>query len=190
MKHSGSVSNSTGSPDTVDNISVSEVRSLQALNCWAIAPAEKESSFLLKYALVLHSYSLTLTISFCWSGGDVDACGLVMHSCPALKNASCQLWCCCYDASYLYPMWNSLCDGCLVKIFHHSHCSWRMKWMPNSATCWLPGPASYLGSGHLLAEILQLQFLNYCTSLCNWTCLLYTSPSPRDATLSRMPSSA
>ena len=23
-----------------------------------------------------------------------------------------------------------------------------------------------------------------------WTCLLYTSPSPRDATLSRMPSSA
>ena len=25
---------------------------------------------------------------------------------------------------------------------------------------------------------------------CRWTCLLYTSPSPRDATLSRMPSSA
>ena len=24
----------------------------------------------------------------------------------------------------------------------------------------------------------------------NWNCLLYTSPSPRDATLSRMPSSA
>ena len=24
----------------------------------------------------------------------------------------------------------------------------------------------------------------------NWACLLYTSPSPRDATLSRMPSSA
>ena len=24
----------------------------------------------------------------------------------------------------------------------------------------------------------------------NWSCLLYTSPSPRDATLSRMPSSA
>ena len=24
----------------------------------------------------------------------------------------------------------------------------------------------------------------------NWICLLYTSPSPRDATLSRMPSSA
>ena len=27
-------------------------------------------------------------------------------------------------------------------------------------------------------------------SLNDWTCLLYTSPSPRDATLSRMPSSA
>ena len=26
--------------------------------------------------------------------------------------------------------------------------------------------------------------------LCLWSCLLYTSPSPRDATLSRMPSSA
>ena len=25
---------------------------------------------------------------------------------------------------------------------------------------------------------------------CPWLCLLYTSPSPRDATLSRMPSSA
>ena len=28
------------------------------------------------------------------------------------------------------------------------------------------------------------------TTLLNITCLLYTSPSPRDATLSRMPSSA
>ena len=27
-------------------------------------------------------------------------------------------------------------------------------------------------------------------SYCGFTCLLYTSPSPRDATLSRMPSSA
>eukprot|EP00830_Metopus_es_P017907 TRINITY_DN6062_c0_g1_i2.p1 TRINITY_DN6062_c0_g1~~TRINITY_DN6062_c0_g1_i2.p1 ORF type:complete len:123 (+),score=32.37 TRINITY_DN6062_c0_g1_i2:56-370(+) len=31
--------------------------------------------------------------------------------------------------------------------------------------------------------------LQYCTTLLA-TCLLYTSPSPRDATLSRMPSSA
>ena len=29
-----------------------------------------------------------------------------------------------------------------------------------------------------------------CTGSCSWNCLLYTSPSPRDATLSRMPSSA
>ena len=28
------------------------------------------------------------------------------------------------------------------------------------------------------------------TGTLSWTCLLYTSPSPRDATLSRMPSSA
>ena len=30
----------------------------------------------------------------------------------------------------------------------------------------------------------------YVREECSWTCLLYTSPSPRDATLSRMPSSA
>ena len=29
-----------------------------------------------------------------------------------------------------------------------------------------------------------------CAGLKNYNCLLYTSPSPRDATLSRMPSSA
>ena len=34
----------------------------------------------------------------------------------------------------------------------------------------------------------QMQFI--ITSTCTCTCLLYTSPSPRDATLSRMPSSA
>ena len=32
--------------------------------------------------------------------------------------------------------------------------------------------------------------LNSCKSSTGWACLLYTSPSPRDATLSRMPSSA
>ena len=31
---------------------------------------------------------------------------------------------------------------------------------------------------------------NACFYTCDDTCLLYTSPSPRDATLSRMPSSA
>ena len=30
----------------------------------------------------------------------------------------------------------------------------------------------------------------FCSALLFWNCLLYTSPSPRDATLSRMPSSA
>ena len=36
---------------------------------------------------------------------------------------------------------------------------------------------------------LELTVLYTCTAVC-LTCLLYTSPSPRDATLSRMPSSA
>ena len=35
-----------------------------------------------------------------------------------------------------------------------------------------------------------LDMLNLTTKAYTYTCLLYTSPSPRDATLSRMPSSA
>ena len=54
-KPSGLVSNSTGSPDTVSNISASEVSSLQAFKRWAIAPAERELNFLVKYALVIYS---------------------------------------------------------------------------------------------------------------------------------------
>ena len=37
---------------------------------------------------------------------------------------------------------------------------------------------------------LTLIFINYLLSLNGLTCLLYTSPSPRDAHESRMPSSA
>ena len=36
----------------------------------------------------------------------------------------------------------------------------------------------------------MLTMLKLCTLVNLWSCLLYTSPSPRDATLSRMPSSA
>ena len=39
-------------------------------------------------------------------------------------------------------------------------------------------------------ENLSVIFEKYNVSLNNTYCLLYTSPSPRDATLSRMPSSA
>ena len=42
--------------------------------------------------------------------------------------------------------------------------------------------ASGVSAGLLLVPPMQ--------RLASWTCLLYTSPSPRDATLSRMPSSA
>ena len=41
---------------------------------------------------------------------------------------------------------------------------------------------SYRQRGHLIAKLDPLELLK--------ACLLYTSPSPRDATLSRMPSSA
>ena len=36
----------------------------------------------------------------------------------------------------------------------------------------------------------MLRVYNYMSAALALTCLLYTSPSPRDATLSRMPSSA
>ena len=39
-------------------------------------------------------------------------------------------------------------------------------------------------------ENCELDFLSYTVGEWAWDCLLYTSPSPRDATLSRMPSSA
>ena len=51
------------------------------------------------------------------------------------------------------------------------------------------GPASYS-----LSEVLDALFSPDTASaqvrVVMWDCLLYTSPSPRDATLSRMPSSA
>ena len=43
-------------------------------------------------------------------------------------------------------------------------------------------------------QLMRAPFRNplgqFVTALTNWLCLLYTSPSPRDGLLSRMPSSA
>ena len=51
--------------------------------------------------------------------------------------------------------------------------------------------AQKLFFGHCLAgDLLPLISGHYDTTIGNKNCLLYTSPSPRDATLSRMPSSA
>ena len=43
----------------------------------------------------------------------------------------------------------------------------------------------YGTNGEYLRELVDYWITSY-----DWRCLLYTSPSPRDATLSRMPSSA
>ena len=55
-------------------------------------------------------------------------------------------------------------------------------------------PLIYLRDASNLPDLLQPKeggFSNLCFLLgCSNCCLLYTSPSPRDATLSRMPSSA
>ena len=49
----------------------------------------------------------------------------------------------------------------------------------------LPAAAKHCGMTHKEMKLTFWEFLKY-----NKPCLLYTSPSPRDATLSRMPSSA
>ena len=49
----------------------------------------------------------------------------------------------------------------------------------------------YAVSYHDLEEILAKRGVNIDHATLNhWVCLLYTSPSPRDRSLSRMPSSA
>ena len=51
-----------------------------------------------------------------------------------------------------------------------------------------------LGAGYALKHDkhvrVDLFYANFSPKRKAWVCLLYTSPSPRDATLSRMPSSA
>ena len=56
---------------------------------------------------------------------------------------------------------------------------------------WLkaPAPALLLPAGEAMLSALEVASASM-GGLENCTCLLYTSPSPRDATLSRMPSSA
>ena len=55
---------------------------------------------------------------------------------------------------------------------------------------WFPIPKGYLKRIFIASFIANtLQYSITYTGL-NYICLLYTSPSPRDATLSRMPSSA
>ena len=57
-----------------------------------------------------------------------------------------------------------------------------LKWNVN-------GELSSIDMARIL-EALSVKELNECELACNIDCLLYTSPSPRDLSTSRMPSSA
>ena len=52
-----------------------------------------------------------------------------------------------------------------------------------------PGDVA-LATSEALSAAKMADFRRYEAYTALWPCLLYTSPSPRDATLSRMPSSA
>ena len=54
----------------------------------------------------------------------------------------------------------------------------------------LSGPIDDYISNLVVAQLLFLESENPEKDISIYICLLYTSPSPRDATLSRMPSSA
>ena len=53
-------------------------------------------------------------------------------------------------------------------------------------------PGLFMKSEQTLRIVVcnAIHMLHNVMCVCVWGCLLYTSPSPRDATLSRMPSSA
>ena len=51
------------------------------------------------------------------------------------------------------------------------------------------GPWSHIALGERIL-FPNPEFISTLSAVSAWTCLLYTSPSPRDGLLSRMPSSA
>ena len=54
---------------------------------------------------------------------------------------------------------------------------------------WLYAHNNFIGNALVLSKVDRKVRDAFYTNI-SWNCLLYTSPSPRDATLSRMPSSA
>ena len=66
-------------------------------------------------------------------------------------------------------------------------CGLGEKMDPNSVLMMMIVRANSLAKGYSGARLELIQLL---VEMINNSCLLYTSPSPRDATLSRMPSSA
>ena len=52
------------------------------------------------------------------------------------------------------------------------------------------GPTGIIGVLHSAASVAGIPYASLWAAVPTYVCLLYTSPSPRDATLSRMPSSA
>ena len=75
------------------------------------------------------------------------------------------------------------------KALLHAQLNWLLFFIPFclvlAAVCYFNTDFAAMAQGYLLVAVPLLILL--CML---YSCLLYTSPSPRDATLSRMPSSA
>ena len=69
-------------------------------------------------------------------------------------------------------------------------CGWQADVPDIPGLIGLSVPEAYLDGEQLSGKVMNQYQANVDTSVFPLACLLYTSPSPRDATLSRMPSSA
>ena len=77
---------------------------------------------------------------------------------------------------------------------HHGSMSWmaeRIEWRGNPAALWPEAKSIIMLADNYSPEHDPMEILSYSDhGAISVYCLLYASPSPRDATLSRMPSSA
>ena len=84
---------------------------------------------------------------------------------------------CCMGYEDIYGHKWDMMDGVDVPNDSGSYAKWRI-WLPDGSVRWVKGTSN---SNYWITAVAHGKYMD---------CLLYTSPSPRDRTRSRMPSSA